>query len=157
MMISPESALGTSPISQLMGLQLELAKLDQKTEALMRQQKQVELYQAFYQQVHAAWQTQQTAERFVLQLPQILPEVFKNRNLDDEAVKEAFNSLFIEIQQMQNLWQENQRNLIAPGMAAVPTVRFALIGAAALVAGLFLSMLIVLFRAWWREAATQKN
>jgi len=157
MLISPESALGTSPISQLMGLQLELAKLDQKNEALMRQQKQVGLYQAFYQQAHAAWQTQQTAERFVQRLPQILPEVFKRQDLNDEAIKEAFNKLSIETQQMQNLWQENQRNLIAPSMATVPTVRFALVGAGALVAGLFLSMLIVLFRAWWREAAAQKN
>jgi len=157
MLIRTEGALGSSPIVQLMNVQLELAKLDQKRIELLRQQKQVGLIQAFYQQLQAAWQAQPSSGYFAAQLSQILPEIFKNQNLMDEPIKEVFNRLTIETQALQNLWQENQRNLIAPSATPVSTARFALTGAGALVAGLFLSMLIVLFRAWWREAAAQKN
>jgi len=93
----------------------------------------------------------------VEKLPQILPEIFKNQNLDDEPVKEAFNGLTIETQALQNLWQENQRNLLASSATPVPTARFALAGAGALVAGLFLSMLMVLLRAWWRTEAAARQ
>jgi len=157
MLIRTEGALGSSPIVQLMDLQLEHAKLMQKNDELLRQQKQVGLYQAFYQRMYDAWQTQQTAERFVTQLPQILPEVFNGQDLGDETIKTAFNNLSIETQQLQNLWQENQRNLVLPSTNATPTARFALVAAAALAAGLLLSILVVLFRAWWREAAAQKQ
>jgi len=131
MLIRTEGALGSSPIVQLMNVQLELAKLDQKREELLRQQKQVGLIQAFYQQSQAAWQTQHSAERFAEQLPQILTVIFKNQNLIDEPIKEVFNDLTIETQALQNLWQENQRNLIAPSMTPVSTARFALAGAGA--------------------------
>jgi|GEM_PF-1606623 len=152
MVISTEAALGSSPIVQLMNLQMEIAKLDQQVEKLERQQKQIGLYLAFYQQALQSHQDQKTSERFFSDLPQVLQAVFQDQDMVNETVKETYNSLTIEVNQGQNYWQEGQRHLVLPSQTAIPTVRYALVGAVALLAGLFAAMMLVLVRAWWQEA-----
>jgi len=148
---SDESTLGSSPVIQLMNLQLKIAGLDAQEEALHRKQKQVGLFLDFYQKVVDLHQRIKSSKLFFEQLSDLLPQVFAGKDMNDEVIKEAYNDLFMEVESAQNLYQTSSRLMVQPSTPSVPTTRFGLIAAVALLAGLMLSALLVLIRGWWKE------
>jgi len=96
------------------------------------------LIQTFYSRALSAHQDAKTAESYAAKQPMILQEVFKDQNLDDEAIREIFNTFEIRNQDIKNLYQESVRLVVPP---TLPTV--------------FLSFLIVWCRAWWQKVSAQ--
>jgi len=157
MRIATENALGSSPVVKVMALQMELAEMDEQIERLQRKRQQTGVRQAFYGQALSAHQDAKTAESYVAKQPLILQEVFKDQNLDDEAIREVLNTFEIRNQDIKNLYQESLHLVVQP---ALPTARsiqpgLGLVGAGALLAGLFLAIMIVLCRVWWQKVSAQ--
>jgi len=156
-LIATEDTLSSSPIGKLMSLQLEIAALDTQYEQLSRQQKQTDYFVKFYQQALALYQSTGSSKRFFKQLPNILPSIFNDKDLQDEAVKEVYNNLLVNAGAAKNLYQRSDRQLVKPNLPSVPTTRFALVAAASLLASLMLASILVLMRTWWREVTAQNQ
>jgi len=157
MRIATEDSLGSSPVVKVMNLQMELADLDEQVERLQRRLRQTDLIQTFYSRALSAHQDAKTAESYAAKQPMILQEVFKDQNLDDEAIREIFNTFEIRNQDIKNLYQESVRLVVPPTLPTARTIKpgLGLVGAGALVLGLFLSFLIVWCRAWWQKVSAQ--
>jgi len=157
MRIATEDSLGSSPVVKVMNLQMELAALDEQVERLQRKLRQTDLIRTFYNRALSAHQDAKTAESYASKQPLILREVFKDQNLDDEAIREIFNTFEIRNQDIKNLYQESVRLVVPPTLPTARTIQpgLSLVGAGALVLGLFLSFLIVWCRAWWQKVSAQ--
>jgi len=153
--ITAEDSLGSSPVAKIMSLQIELAALDEQVERLQRQQRQTRLIRAFYQRALDVHQETKFAQAFVARQPSILQEVFKDQDLSDEVIWEVFNTLRIRSQHADNLYQESIRLIVQATRPTTRTIKPGMgsIGAGALLIGLFMSIMIVLFRAWWRKVS----
>jgi len=153
-LITTEDTLGSSPIVKLMGLQLDIAALDAQVQILQREEKQNNLFLDFYQQALELHDKSKSSVNFFKQLPQLLPTAFAGKDLNDEVTREAYNKLLLATEAAQNLYERSGRLLVKPSLPGTPTTRFGLVGAAALLAGLMLSCLLVLIRSWWKEVTT---
>jgi len=154
-LITTEDTLSSSPIGRLMSLQLEIAALDAQYEQLIRKQKQTSFFLTFYQQALALYQNAGSSELFFKQLPALLPSIFNDQDMQDEAIKEVYNHLVIETTNAKTLYQKSSRQLVKANLPSMPTTRFALVAAASLLASLMLACILVLMRTWWREVTAQ--
>jgi len=154
-LITTEDTLSSSPIGRLMTLQLEVAALDAEQERLIREQAQTQFFLNFYQQALELYQSAGSSNQFFNKLPTLLTSVFNVDNLEDEVVRETYNDLLLEADGAKDFYEKSNRQLIKPSIPTVPTTRFALVAAAALLSGLMLASILVLMRSWWREVTAQ--
>jgi len=156
-LIATEDNLNSSPMGKLMSLQLEMAALDDQVEQLVREQKQIDILFEFYQSALALYKSTGSSEHFFSQLPSLLSSLFKEQNLQDEVIKEVYNRLTVEASEAKNFYKISNRQLVKPNLPQVPTTRFALVAAAALLGGLMLASILVLLRSWWREVSAPSS
>jgi len=149
--VNEESVRYLAPTTQLIAVELKLSELDEVIRTLQREAKQIELKQDFYHKVQHLHNNFSSSESFLASLPLALNEVFQDKDLDDNEIKEIFNTLSLENQRAENLYLKRSRFVAGPTLPLHSTARLGLTVAGSALAGIFLSLIFVLGRHWWKE------
>jgi len=149
--VDRESVRYLAPTTQLVAVELKLSEIDEAIHKLKREARQLELKQEFYRKAQDLHSKLNSGEAFLVALPSALHEVFQDKDLDNNEVKEVFNSLSMENQAAENLYLARSRFVAGPTLPQHSTARLGLTVAGSALAGMFLSVIFVLGRQWWKE------
>lgn len=148
--ITPDNARYLSPVTQLMTTEVQAAETREKIIKAKREQVQARLFDEYYIEAKKLLDNTRSGEAVLRGLPIVKEEVFKNKNLNDEVVKEVYNQITIDNQTAMSVYLENSRFIAGPTLAARSTARPALTLLASLAVGLLLSLVLIFARNWWR-------
>lgn len=149
--VTPESARYLSPVTQLVTTEVQASEAKEKILKAKREQQQAVLLREYYAQAKALLDSTKSGETVLRGLPGIKDRVFKGKNLDDEVVKEVYNTITIDNQNAANVYLEKSRFIAGPTLATRSSARPALALAVSVLFGLFLSLVLVFLRNWWRD------
>jgi hypothetical protein len=90
-------------------------------------------------------------------LERLKVEVFKEKNLKEDPIKEVYNMITTENQSGLNLYLERSRFIAGPTLPGKSTARPAMILAISFLFGLFLSIVLIFGYKWSRKNMTQQR
>lgn len=149
--VTEDSARYLSPITHLMSGEVEALSTSETIIRLKRAQAQNILLREYYDQAKSLLDTNQSGEALLRGLDAVKERVFKSKNLNDEVIKEVYNMITIDNQRSVNLYLEKSRFIAGPTLPEKRNIRMSSVLLLSLLAGFFLSSVIVLLRKWWRE------
>ncbi len=155
--VTPESARYLSPVTQLVTTEVQSSEATEQIFKARREQQQMRLFQEYYTQAVALLDKTKSGETVLRGLESVKDLVFKDENMADEVVKEVYNKITIANQSAINTCLEKCRFISGPTLPSRSTVRPALVLAGGLILGLFLSLVLVFCRNWWRENRVKIN
>ena len=149
--VNEDSARFLSPVTHLMSTEVEASEANEAILKAGREQKQTHLLIEYYDQAKNLIDSSQTGEAILRGLEPIKQRVFSNKDLNDELVKEVYNSISIDNQNAITLYLEKSRFIAGPTIPESRSVRLLTAVMVSLFAGLILSVLVIFGRNWWRR------
>ncbi|MDP3843875.1 MAG: lipopolysaccharide biosynthesis protein [Oxalobacteraceae bacterium] len=153
--VTEDSARYLSPVTQLVTTEVQTSEANELIVKTKREQQQAILLQEYYKNAKALLESTKSGETVLRGLEPVKDRVFKDKNLDDEVVKEVYNVITMDNQNAINVYLEKSRFIAGPTLPSRSSSRPALVLAGSLIFGLFLSMILVFGRNWWRENKTK--
>lgn len=149
--VTEDSARYLSPVTQLVTTEVQASEANEAIFKAKREQQQSALLLAYYDRAKVLLDGTKSGETVLRGLDQVKESVFKGKNMEDEVIKEVYNTITIENQNAINVYLEKSRFIAGPTLPTNSSNRplFALLGS--LMSGLFLSILLVFGRNWWRD------
>lgn len=153
--ITDDTVRYLSPVTQMVSIEIQIADTNAKLARLNRDKQQTLLMQDYYTRAQKLLNSTKSGEVLLYEMDLIHSEVFKDRNLKDDVVKEVYNLLKIANQNAISVYLQRSRFVAGPTLPTVSTARPLLALAGGLLAGFFLSLIIVFSREWWRNSQTK--
>lgn len=153
--VSADNARYLSPVTQLVTTEVQISEANEKILKARREQQQVILLQEYYRQAKALLDSTKSGETLLRGLESVKDRVFKDKNLDDEVIKEVYNTITISNQDAINAYFEQSRFVASPNLPVRSSVRPVFVLVCSLMLGLFLSMVVVFGRNWWGNNRTK--
>jgi len=149
--ISENGASYLPPVTQLMATEVQASEANESIRTAKRELRQSALWLEYYDSVNALLDKTKSVETLLRGLESVKKSLFKDKNLDDDVIKEVYNKITINNQEAINLYLEKGIFAAGPTLPTYssPSKRKVLL--ASLVLGLFLSVLLVFVRIWWRD------
>ena len=155
--VTDETARFLSPITHLMSTEVESLEANESILAATRDQKQMRLQLEYYDQAKKILNASKSGEAVLLGLDVAKERVFKNKDLTDELVKEVYNSISIENRNAYTLYFEKSRFIAGPTLPDTRSNHLLLTLLFSLVAGLVVSVGVILCREWWGKGHATLN
>ena len=152
--VTEDSARYLSPVTQLVTSEVQISEANEAILKAAREQQQNALLLDYYERVKTLLENTKSGETLLQSLESQKDAVFKNKNLQDDVVKETFNLITIDNQTAINLYLDKSRFIAGPTLPRYPTVRLGIVLTGSLALGLLLSVLLVSWRQWRREDRT---
>jgi hypothetical protein len=149
--VTEDNARYLSPITHLMSTEVEASEANQAIYKAKREQQQSILLREYYDRAKALLDETKSGEAILRGLEPVKESVFKGKDLNDELVKEVYNMITIENQNAVSLYLGKSRFIAGPSLPEHRSMRLSLVLAVSLFLGLFVSVLLVFWRNWWRE------
>ena len=149
--VTDDSARYLSPVTLLATTEVQASEANEAILKAKREQTQAALFLEYYDRVKASLKETKSGETMLRGLEPLKESVFKSKNLENEAIREVFNTITIENQNAVNVYLENSRFIAGPTLPIRSSARASNALVASLMLGLFLSILFVFGRKWWRE------
>ena len=149
--INDDNARYLSPVTQLMTSEVEISEA---TEAILQaktEQSKNTLLLEYYKKAKDLINSTSSGEEVLRGLEPLKIEVFKNKNMDDEVIKQVYNSITIDNQNALNIYLEKSRFIAGPSLPENRADRLSQVVGKAALFGLLLSLIFVIGRNWWRE------
>ncbi|GAB3539450.1 hypothetical protein GCM10027343_06920 [Noviherbaspirillum agri] len=146
--ITEDSAKYLPPATLLMTTEVQTVEANEAIIKAKREQMQYRLLLEYYDGVKARLDETKSGEKVLRSLEGIKASVFKDKNLEDDIVKEVYNMITVDNQDAVNLYLEKSRFIAGPTLPNHSTVRKGLVLAMGFVMGLLLSILFVFTRNW---------
>lgn len=153
--VSADNARYLSPVTQLVTTEVQISEANEKILKARREQQQVILLQEYYHQAKALLDSTKSGETLLRGLESVKDRVFKDKNLNDEVVKEVYNTITISNQDAINAYFEQSHFIASPNLPSRSSVRPVFVLVCSLLFGLFLSMVVVFGRNWWNNNRTK--
>lgn len=152
--VTEESARYLSPLAQLMSNEVELAEASEAILKAKREQQQYKLLREYYDQVKVLLDSTKSGEAILRGLEPIKHAVFKDKNMEDEAVRHVFNKLTIDNQSALNLYLDKSRFIAGPSLPTNRTERLSLVLLLSGLLGLLAAGCFVFSRNWLKKNST---
>ena len=149
--VTDENARFLSPVTHLMSTEVEASQANEAILKATRDQQQMRLMLEYFEHARQLAETSKSGETILRGLEAIKAQVFKGKDLNDELVREVYNSITIENQNATTLYLEKSRFIAGPTLPESRSTRLSTALLASLLAGLVLSVLIVFSREWWQN------
>jgi len=152
--IKEDTARFLPPATLLTTTEVQIAEANEAILKAKRSQFQNQLLLEYYGRVRAMLDSTKSGETVLRGLEPVKESVFKSKNMQDDAVKEVFNMITVDNQTAINLYLNKSRFIAGPTLPVQPTIGLGSVLIASLIAGLALSLLLILGRNWWHNNRT---
>jgi hypothetical protein len=149
--VTEDNAHYLPPVTLLVTTEVQASEANESIRKAKREQRQSTLWLEYYDHAKAMLDGTKSGESFLRGLEPVKESVFKDKNLDDDVIKEVYNSITIDNQNAINLYLEKSRFIAGPTLPTHSSARPLLVLVISLVLGLFLAILLVFARNWWRD------
>lgn len=149
--VTEDSARYLSPVTQLVTTEVQTSEAKEAIFKAKREQQQITLLLEYYDRAKVLLDGTKSGETVLRGLDQVKESVFKGKNMEDEVIKEAYNTITIENQNAINVYLEKSRFIAGPTLPTSSSVRPSFVLLGSLMLGLFLSILLVFGRNLWRD------
>lgn len=149
--VTEETARYLSPTTQLMTSEVESDEANEAIYKAKREQIQYSLLREYYDHVKTLVDGNKSGEMILRGLEPIKQNIFKNKDLKDETIKQVYNLITIENEKAINLYLNKTRFIAGPSYPEHRSTRLSIALGVSLLAGLFLSVGLALARRWWRD------
>jgi LPS O-antigen subunit length determinant protein (WzzB/FepE family) len=149
--VTEDNARYLSPVTHLMSTEVEASEANEAIFKAKREQQQSILLREYYDRAKALLDRTKSGEAILRGLEPVKESVFKGKDLNNELVKEVYNMISIENQNAVSLYLEKSRFIAGPSLPEHRSTRLSVVLAVSLLLGLFISVLLVFGRNWWRE------
>ena len=149
--ITEENAHYLPPATQLLTAEVQAAEAKEKIYHAKREQEQNKLYLEYFDRAKAILNGTKSGETVLRGLEEAKLAVFKDKNMDDDIVKEVYNKITVDNRSAINVYLDKSRFIAGPTLSDKPTVRMPIAMALALIAGLIIAVLFVFIRKWIRQ------
>lgn len=144
-----------SPTTHLMATEIEASKAQEAIHMAKREQQQNLLLLEYYDRAKTLLNTNKSGEAILRGLEPVKESVFKGKNLNDDLVKEVYNTITIENQSAISLYLEKSRFIAGPSLPENRTTRLLTVLVTSFLLGLLASIILVFGRNWWIENRPQ--
>jgi hypothetical protein len=149
--VTEDNAHYLPPGTLLIATEIQASEANESIRKAKREQRQCALWLEYYDHAKAMLDGTKSGESFLRGLEPVKESVFKGKNLEDDAIKEVYNSITIDNQNAINLYLEKSRFIAGPTLPKHSSARPRMVLVISLVLGLFLAVLLVFARNWWRD------
>lgn len=149
--LSDDNARYLSPVTLLVTTEIQASEANESIRHAKREQQQSVLWLKYYDQAKTLLDETKSGEAVLRGLELIKESVFKGQNLEDDAIKEIYNTITIDNQNAINLYLGKSRFIAGPTLPMHSSPRPRMVLVISLVLGLFLAVLLVFARNWWRD------
>lgn len=149
--ITEDNARYLSPVTQLATTEVQASEAREAIFKAKRELAQSVLWLDYYDRLKVLLDSTKSGEAILLGLEPVKENVFKGKNMEDDAVKEVFNTITIDNRNAINLYLEKSRFIAGPTLPTRSTVRPLLVSVVSLLLGLFFSISFVYTRNWWHD------
>lgn len=146
--VTEENARYLSPATHLMSTEVEALSASEAIINYQREQKQNTLMREYYDKAKTLIDNNKSGEAILRSLDTVKQAVFKDKDLNDELVKEVYNRITIDNQSAINVYLEKSRFIAGPSLPEQPSTRLSTALMMSFLAGVLLSSLMVLGRRW---------
>lgn len=153
--VTEETARYLSPTTQLMTNEVESGEANEAIYKAKREQIQYGILRDYYDQARMLADSNKSGEMILQGLEPIKQKVFKDKDLKDETVKQVYNLITIENENATNLYLNKTRFIAGPSYPEHRSTRLSIALGLSLLAGMFLSIGLVLSRKWWRDNSSK--
>lgn len=149
--VTEDNARYLSPVTLLVTTEVQAAEAKEAIRKARRELQQSALLLEYYDRAKALLDKTKSGETILRGLEQVKENAFKGKNLEDDVIKEVYNTLTIANQEAINQYLEKSRFIAGPTLPTHSTSRPVIVLALSSVLGLFLAVLLVFARNWWRD------
>ena len=149
--VTEDNARYLPPVTLLVTTEVQASEANESIRHAKRELQQSVLWLKYYDQAKALLDETKSGEAVLRGLEQIKESVFKGQNLEDDAIKEVYNTITIDNQNAINLYLGKSRFIAGPTLPMHSSQRPRMVLVISLVLGLFLAVLLVFARNWWRD------
>jgi len=144
--ISDETARYLPPVTQLMTTEVMASEAMEKIHKARREQQQNILLREYYDKAKTLIDNTKSGEDILRGLESVKTEVFKDKNMEDDTVKEVFNQITIDNQTAISLYLEKSRFIAGPSLPENLSLRLSVTVLFSLFIGLMLSFAVIFGR-----------
>lgn len=149
--VTEENARYLSPITQLMTSEVRIVELKEIINKAKRNRQQAVVLREYYDKARAFMNQTRSGEVIVRGLETVKDGVFKGKDLNDDTIKEVYNTISIENQNALSLYLEKSRFIAGPSLPERRSTRLSSVILTSGLLGLLFSVILVFGSKWWRE------
>lgn len=143
--ITDDNARYLPPTTQLMTTEVQASAAEEKIYQAKRDQQQSILLREYYDKAKSLADGSKSGEEILRGLDQIKVDVFKNKNLEDETIKQIYNKITIDNQLAITQYLEKSRFIAGPSLPDYPTLRLGVTVLFSLFGGILLAICFIFF------------
>lgn len=141
-----------SPMVQIVGVESKLAEVASELSRLAREREMAAARKDYFAGAKALSEKSRLGEATLLGLEPLKDQVFKTKNLDDEALKDAYNSISVENENLRRHYFDELRFLSGPTLPERPASPRLLVWIPLALIGAFFLMVVVTLGWDWAGA-----
>lgn len=149
--VTEDSTRYLSPVILLATTEVQASEASESILKAKRDQRQSALWLEYYDHAKALLDGTKSGVTLLSGLEPVKESVFKGKNLEDDVIREVYNTVTMDNQNAIELYLKKSRFIAGPTLPANSSARPLLALAVSLILGLFLSILLVFGRNWWRD------
>lgn len=149
--VTEDNARYLSPITQLQTSEVRLVELREIINKAKRDRQQAMALREYYAKARTFMNQTRSGEVIVRGLETVKDGVFKGKDLNDDTIKEVYNTISIENESALSLYMEKSRFIAGPSLPEHRSTRLSSVILTSGLLGLLLSVILVFGRKWWRE------
>ncbi|MET3134755.1 hypothetical protein AAKU55_005057 [Oxalobacteraceae bacterium GrIS 1.11] len=147
--VTEENSRFLSPATHLMSTEVEASNASEAIVKAKREQQQNFLFREYYDRAKGVLDASKSGEVILRALEPLKESVFKSKNLNDELIKEVYNSITIDNENALSLYLEKSRFIAGPSLPETRTTGLTMALMTSFLVGLLVSSLLMLGRSWW--------
>ena len=144
--VTPENAQYLSPMTHLMATEVLVADAKEEIARAEREQAENLLLREYYRKVVDSMKNLKSGEAILRGLDAVKAQIFKDKNMNDDATRKIHNLISIENQTSVSLYLEKSRFIAGPTLPGYRSVRLSLVWLGSFLVALFASVLVVFLR-----------
>jgi hypothetical protein len=153
--VTDDTARYLPPLTQLATAEVQESETRELIRKAKREQAKSALLLEYYGRLRSLTGETKSGEKILRSLETLKDEVFAGKNLEDDVVKQVYNSISIENENAVNVYLQNSRFIAGPTLPTRSTARPVAMLALGLFAGLVASVVLAFVRYWWRDNRTK--
>ena len=149
--VTEENSRYLPPATHLMTTEVDALNANEAIIKFKREQRRNFLLREYYDQAKKVLDENKSGAAILRALEPVKDAVFKNKDLNDELVKQVYNLISIDNQSAITLYLDKSRFIAGPSLPENRTTRLSTMLMYSFLGGLLMSALFVMLRKWWNE------
>lgn len=149
--VTDDNARYLSPVTQLMTSEVQISEANEAILQAKQEQTKNLLLLAYFQKAKELIDSTKSGETVLRGLEPLKDAIFKDKDMNDEVVREVYNTITIENQTAFSAYLEKSRFTAAPTIPENRADRLSYSIGIGTLAGLLFSIMLVICRNWWIE------